>query len=128
MDVMRFRAYLLPEGPTAPGELLATTDCDFLILPADRMRAERMSTQVLPPSQRGPGAVKAHPESWVLLWLYCAAQRTGWTDGDSFDAWADRVAEYDRLDAHGQVVKRGTDPELVEQAAVDPTQPVASTT
>jgi hypothetical protein len=119
---MRFRVYLTPTEPVT-----GTDDHDLMILPADRMRAERQSTQLLPPSQRGPGAVKAHPDTWVLLWLYCAAQRLQLTAGAGFDDWANRVQEYDRLDAHGNVIPPKTPEDQVEDPAVDPTQTAATT-
>jgi len=123
MNVMRFRLHQLPHPELSIDQSLAY---DLTILPADRMRAERMSTQVLPPSQRGPGAVKAHPESWVLLWLFCAAQRLQLTDGASFDDWANTVLDYDRLDANGELVG-GTEEAEVEDPAVDPTRTAAPT-
>ena len=122
MNVMRFRTYFITGGID-----LSPPSVDMTILPADRMRAERMSTQVLPPSQRGPGAVKAHPESWVLLWLFCAAQRLQLTDGAGFDDWANTVLDYDRLDANGDVVPDKADPDQVEDPAVDPTRTAAPT-
>ena len=122
MNTMRFRVYLAPTEPVT-----GTDDHDLTILPADRMRAERASTQVLPPSQRGPGAVKAHPESWVMLWLYCAAQRLQLTGGAGFDDWANRVQDYQRLDANGQPVKSDADEDQVVDPAVDPTRTVATT-
>lgn len=117
MNVMSFRTHFA----TAP-----TGSVDLVVMPADRMRVERLSTQVLPPSQRGPGAVKAHPESWVLLWLFCAATRQLGDTGLSFDQWADTVTDYERLDADGNPAKSKSDGP-VEDPAVDPTQPTAST-
>jgi hypothetical protein len=119
MNVMQFRVYTAPDGTPA--------QTDLLVLPADRMRAERSSTQLLPPSQRGANAVKAHAETWVLLWLYCAAQRLQLTAGAGFDDWANTVLDYDRLDADGNVVKAKTPEDQVEDPAVDPTQTADST-
>lgn len=116
MQLMRFRIYT--DGPTGA----ETPDtADLTVLPADRMRAERASTAELAPSQRGPGAAKAHPETWVLLWLWCAATRVGLTSA-GFADWATTVLDYDRLDADGQLVAAETAPEDVEHPAVDPTQ------
>lgn len=114
MNVMQFRIYSA-----------GYADGDVTVLPADRMRAERMSTKVLPPSQRGPQAAKTHSETWVLLWLYVASQRVQLVpDVIDFDTWADHVLDYDRLDADGNVP--GAE-DQVEDPAVDPTQPTEPT-
>lgn len=94
-----------------------TVTTDVTVMPADRMRAERLSTSVLPPSQRGPQAAKTHSETWVLLWLYTASQRLQHVAADvSFEVWADTVLDYDRVTADTEAV-----PE------VDPTQPTVPT-
>jgi hypothetical protein len=123
MNVMRFRTYTLP----APTPEDTATERDLVILPADRMRAERFSTTLLPPSQRGAGAVQSHAETWVLLWLWCAATRLQQTAA-SFDEYADTVVAYDRLDANGEVIGDDTDTDEIDPATVDPTQQAAATT
>lgn len=122
MNTMRFRVYL-----TSADHAATPAEHDVVILPADRMRAERASAQLLPPSQRGPGAVKAHPESWVLLWLFCAAQRLQLVSGVGFDEWANTVLDYVRLDADGNPVPSKADEDQVAHPAVDPTQTAATT-
>ena len=94
---------------------------EVVIMPADRMRAERASTSVLPPSQRGANAVKEHSETWVLLWLWCASKRLGHTDLE-FEAFADTMLEYDRLTDQGATVDQDTDPDDLE-GAINPTRP-----
>lgn len=103
MDLQRFRVY--------------TPDpVDLSITPADRMRAERASTTELPPSQRGANATKAHPNTWLLLWLWCAAVRTHATT-EGFGAWADTVLDFDPLDADGNV--KGATDELADDELAD---------
>lgn len=119
MNVMRFRLHLLTEGPDAE-----PTPHDVRVMPADRMRAERASSTELPPSQRGAGAAQAHAETWVLLWLWCAAKRLAVTT-EPFSVFADQVADYTRLDADGQEL--ADDEEDQDPETVDPTQPVEST-
>lgn len=123
MNVMRFRIYTDPADATAPAASYVTHD--LVILPADRMRAERESTTLLPPSQRGGNARKEHAETWILLWLWCSAVRHQITT-ESFKDWQLTVLDYDRLDADGNVVTR--DAQEVDDPAVDPTQPGAPTT
>lgn len=118
MQLMRFRVYTAPD-PQRPDEA-TTVAHDLLVMPADRMRAERASTTELPPAQRGPKATSSHPETWVLLWLWCAATRLGLT-ADKFPAWAATVVDYDRLDADGQAVADDTAPAEVVHPSVDPT-------
>lgn len=123
MNVQRFRVYC-HEGADA-----TATDPrhhDLAILPADRMRAERASTTELPPSQRGPNASQHHPNTWVLLWLWCAATRTGVTS-DKFPDWSGTVLDFDRLDADGELVPEGTPSEDVEDPRVDPTTEAGAT-
>lgn len=119
MNVQRFRVYL-DAGPATPTEL------DLAILPADRMRAERASTTELPPSQRGPNASQHHPNTWVLLWLWCAATRAGSTAA-KFADWSLTVLDFDRLDADGELIPEGTPAEDVEDPQVDPTSGAGAT-
>jgi hypothetical protein len=127
MDLQRFRVYTTVAAGTPPAE--AHDTLDLTIIPADRMRAERASTAELPPHQRGPEASKSHPNTWVLLWLWCAATRVGDTSA-KFPDWAATVLDFDPLDAHGNV--RGTDPDTGdatgEAPALDPTNGAALTT
>lgn len=116
----RFRVELLHPVPGAE-----TVTHDVTVMPADRMRAERLSTAELPPSQRGPAAMGSHPETWVLLWLWCAAKRTGLTEA-GFEAFADTVAAYDRVGADG-VPLEDDDPGEAEGEPVDPTHGAAPT-
>lgn len=114
---MRFRIYT--EGPDPAANCVTH---DLAILPADRMRAERASTKELPPSQRGPGAVKANSETYVLLWLWCAATRTGITAA-GFAEWADTVLDYDRLNPDGTVQGDDDDPDDDDEPELGPTRP-----
>lgn len=123
MDVQRFRIYCHEAGDAT------TTDPrthDLTILPVDRMAAERASTADLPPSQRGPGAAKHHPNTWLLLWLWASAKRAKLTD-QKFAEWSGTVLDFDRLDANGQLVTDDTDPEDVEEPQLDPTSGAAAT-
>lgn len=104
-------------------DLIDGTTQEVQIMPGDRMRAERLSTTELPPSQRGTPAVKMFSETWCLLWLWCAATRLHLTTAP-FPAFVDSLADYARLDAEGAPVEDGEDP---EDAPVDPTRPGAST-
>lgn len=119
VTMMTFRVHTGPD-----------TSHDLPILPADRMRAERMSTKVLPPSQRGPQAAKTHSETWVLLWLYVASIRLQLVDASvDFETWADTVWDYDRLDIDGNVVDHTPEAQAeAEDPAVDPTQRAELTT
>jgi hypothetical protein len=124
MDLQRFRIYTDTDaaGPHAPGDVY--TAHDLTILPADRMRAERASTTELPPSQRGANAAKANSNTYVLLWLWCAATRAQLTT-EGFQAWADTVLDFDPLDRDGNVKAKPSDDddELEAAETVDPTQP-----
>lgn len=122
LNQMRFRLHLLDPDPASPADPIAH---DVAVMPADRMRAERHSTSVLPPSQRGTDKLKAHAETWVLLYLWCACTRLKLT-AEGFEQFADRVAEYDRLTAEGTVLDEDTDPDELE-VPVDPTHAEGST-
>lgn len=114
MDLMRLRLYTgTPEAPAST---------DLLILPADRMRAERASTKELAPSQRGAGAGQANPQSWTLLYLWCSATRVGLTSA-GFSDWADTVLDYDRLGPDGEPVTDAAELDELEDEPVDPTRP-----
>jgi hypothetical protein len=116
LTLLRFRVYTSE-----------TTHHDLTVIPADRMRAERASTTELPPSQRGEGASKVHRESYLMLWLWCAARRAQVTT-DSFQTWAETVLDYDRLTPEGEPVADDTPAEDVEDEPVGPTQTAALTT
>lgn len=120
MDLQRFRIYHPAEGADY-------TTHDLTIIPADRMRAERASTAELPPAQRGPGATKAHPNTWLLLWLWCSATRVGATSA-KFPDWSATVLDFDPLDAQGQPVTAPAQAETLEAEAVDPTTGAGPTT
>lgn len=130
LQLQRFRVHLGdPNQPTPE----ATHD--LVILPADRMRAERLSTQLLAPSQRGKDARGENAETWLMLWLWCAATRVQLT-ADPFDDFAGRVLDYDRLKltADGELVlaKRDDDQdedddEDDEDPELGPTRPTAPT-
>lgn len=115
LKILRYRLYLLTD-PTAPVD---PAEHDVVLLPVDRMRAERESTKLLTPSQRNR---KAHPETWMLLWLWCAAVRAGVTLED-FETFAGHVVDYDELDAAGDVMDPDADPDERDEARadVDPT-------
>lgn len=93
------------------------TTRDLQVTPVDRMRAERESTTLWPPSQRDRNA---HAEAWALLWLWCAASRLGDTDAP-FAAYADTISDYARLTRDGALVGDDTDEEEATET-VDPTQ------
>lgn len=118
MDIQRFRVYTGPEDNP--------THVDLSILPVDRMVAERASGTELPPSQRGVGATKAHPNTWLLLWLWCAAKRGGATE--AFGTWCAQVLDFDPIDAHGELVAKDAPAEEVEAPTVDPTHAAGATT
>lgn len=118
LETMRFRVY------TGSGASPVEPVYDVTVMPGDRMRAERHSTTELAPSQRGPESRKLYPESWCMLWLWCAATRLGFTAA-KFTTWADTVLDYDRLGADGEPLADATDDP--EDEPVDPTQPVAHT-
>lgn len=120
MDLQRFRVYTQPQEPVTGHDTW-----DLTIIPADRMRAERASTAELPPHQRGPEASKSHPNTWVLLWLWCAATRVGSTSA-KFGDWAATVLDFDPLDAHGNV--KGTPADTEVAPTLDPTNGAALTT
>ena len=117
MDLQRFRVYTDDETNPATH--------DLLILPADRMRAERASTNELPPNQRGPKASENHPNTWLMLWLWCAATRAGITSA-KFSDWCATVMDFDPLDAEGNVRKSADDTEVAAQ--LDPTNRAGATT
>lgn len=99
LTVLRFRVYLAATPDTTPED---ATGHDVLVLPADRMRAERESPALLPPSQRGPGAHKVHAETWLALWLWCAATRSGAFTG-THEEFTAALVDYDRLNRDGTV-------------------------
>jgi hypothetical protein len=74
------------------------------------MKAERLSTQLLAPSQRGKSAREDHAETWALLWLWCAATRSGVT-AQGFEDFTGWVLDYDRLKLtdDGQLVVDGAE-------------------
>lgn len=121
MNIMRFRVYV--DDTQGHGQPVNPLAYDLAIYPADRMRAERASTKELPPSQRGPGAIKANSETWVLLWLWCAATRLGVTT-QPFSTWADLVLDYDRLNDDGTVkTEDDDDDDATEDPELGPTRP-----
>jgi hypothetical protein len=132
LPLMRFRIYLAtPEAPETAHEVH-----DLVVIPADRMKAERLSTQLLAPSQRGKSAREDHAETWALLWLWCAATRAGVT-AQGFEDFTGWVLDYDRLKLtdDGQLVVVGgpddtddDDLEAEDDPEVGPTRPVAGTT
>ena len=122
MDVQRFRIYTdCADHAATP---LAT---DLTILPVDRMMAERSAVTELPPSQRGKNASAEHPHTWLLLWLWWSAKRSGIT-AERFTDWAATVLDFDPVDAHGQVIVKDTPPEDVEHPELGPTQRAGATT
>lgn len=118
LKILRYRLYMIdPLNPAdatlAPGDLLTPS---VVLMPADRMRAERESTKLLSPGQRDR---KANAETWMLLWLWCAATRMGITS-EGFEVFAGQVVDYDEVDANGEVVDPD-DRDGEAGADVDPT-------
>lgn len=121
MQLQRFRVYT--DDPDAP------TTHDLTLIPADRMRAERASTAELAPTQRGEDASKHHPNTWLMLWLWCSATRVGVTSA-KFSDWCATVLDFDPLDADGNVKTRdpATQAHAGDDPTLDPTQRVGATT
>lgn len=120
LKILRYRLYMIdplnPAGAAlAAGDLLTP---DVVVMPGDRMRAERESTKLLAPGQRDR---KAAAESWMLLWLWCSATRLGIFAG-SFEDFAGVLVDYDEVDANGDVID-ADDPDEADEARtdVDPT-------
>lgn len=103
LKLHRMRLYITDDPAATPLEL------DIVVTPGDRMRAERESTALLPPSQRGAQAVRtAHSQTWFMLYAWCAAKRSGYAG--SFEAFDLELLHYDEL---------GPDGELLEDAEPD---------
>ncbi len=118
MDVMRFRVHLDPTG-----ELADPPTADLRVLPVDRMKAERVSTDLLAPSQRGPNASTQHSETWLMLWLWCTAHRLQVFTG-TWEVWQATVVDYSRLTTDGEPLEAGDTP---DEESVDPTTSAAPT-
>jgi hypothetical protein len=117
LKLHRLRLYLQDRTNTAApaGEL------DVVITPGDRMRAERVSTTVLPPSQRGAQAVRAaHAQTWLMLYAWCAAVRCGYP-GD-FEAFDLELLHYAELGPDGELLE-DDDPADDDGETVPPTVP-----
>lgn len=121
LKILRYRLYLIdphaaPAGRLLEGDLLHP---DVVLMPGDRMRAERESTKLLAPSQRDR---KANAETWMMLWLWCAATRLGVFTG-TLEDFAGVLVDYDELDAAGAVIDKTTpkDERDDERTDVDPT-------
>lgn len=95
---------------------------DIIVTPGDRMRAERFSTAVLPPSQRGAQQVRAaHAQTWLMLYAWCAATRMGYA-GD-FEAFDLELLHYAELDADGELLEDDDEPDDDDAESVPPTVP-----
>jgi hypothetical protein len=117
LKLHRLRLYLTADPNDTPREL------DIVVTPGDRMRAERQSTAVLPPSQRGAQAVRAaHAQTWLMLYAWCAATRCGYSG--SFEAFDLELLHYAELDAAGELLEDDDDPDDDDAGeAVPPTVP-----
>ena len=114
LKLHRLRLYLTADPNTTPDEL------DIVVTPGDRMRAERESTAVLPPSQRGAQAVRsAHAQTWLMLYAWVAAKRCGYTG--SFEAFDLELLHYAELGPDGELLEDDDDDDAGE--AVPPTVP-----
>jgi hypothetical protein len=118
LKLHRLRLYLTDRtNPTAePGEL------DIVVTPGDRMRAERESTALLPPSQRGVQAVRAaHAQTWLMLYAWCAAKRSGYPG--SFEAFDLELLHYAELGPDGELIADDDEPDDDDAETVPPTVP-----
>lgn len=101
-------------------------ELDVAILPGDRMRAERLSTTLLAPAQRsGPTARREHAETWLLLYVWCSATRTGYAGG--FDQFSDELLHYAELTSAGELLEDGDELDDDDAETVPPTVPGLST-
>lgn len=119
LKLHRLRLYLTD----APGDPTATPrELDIVVTPGDRMRAERESTAVLPPSQRGGQAVRtAHAQTWLMVYAWCAAKRAGYVG--SFEAFDLELLHYAELTPAGELLEDDDEPDEDEAETVPPTVP-----
>jgi hypothetical protein len=118
LKLHRLRLYFTP-GADADEP---ARDLDIIVTPGDRMRAERFSTAVLPPSQRGAQAVRAaHAQTWLMLYAWCAATRMGYA-GD-FEAFDLELLHYAELGADGELLEDDDEPDDDDAESVPPTVP-----
>jgi hypothetical protein len=114
LKLHRLRLYMCPDG-----DIAHPTELDVIVTPGDRMRGERVSTDVLPPSQRGGSAVRtAHAQTWLMVYAWCAATRAGYAG--TFEAFGLELLHYAELGADGELIADDDDDEA---ETVPPTVP-----
>jgi hypothetical protein len=117
LKLHRLRLYMCPDGDTAN-----PTELDVIVTPGDRMRGERVSTDVLPPSQRGGSLVRQHhAQTWLMVYAWCAATRAGYTG--SFEAFGLELLHYAELGPDGELLADDDEPDEDDAETVPPTVP-----